>query len=74
LQNVGVPGTFIGLYLCGWLQERIGSKRTYLYGMGYVLVVIFLFVFCQNLGMLLAAEALAAGGWALFSESEEPLR
>ena len=32
-----------------------------------VILVVFLFVFLQNLGMLLAAQAIAACGWAIFN-------
>jgi SP family general alpha glucoside:H+ symporter-like MFS transporter len=67
-QTVGIPGAFIGLFICGWAQERYGSRKTYLCGMAACICVIFLFVFAQSLGMLLGAEAIAAGIWALFSE------
>lgn len=64
---VGIPGGFIGLWLCGYCQERFGSRKTYFWGMFACICVTFLFVFAQNLGMLLAAQALAAGCWALFN-------
>jgi SP family general alpha glucoside:H+ symporter-like MFS transporter len=67
-QFVGLPGSFLGLWLCGWGQERYGSRKTYLAGMVAVTLVIFLYVFMQNLPMLLAAQALASGCWSLFSE------
>jgi SP family general alpha glucoside:H+ symporter-like MFS transporter len=64
---VGIPGGFIGLWLCGWCQERFGSRKTYFWGMFACICVTFLFVFAQNLTMLLVAQALAAGCWALFN-------
>lgn len=68
IQFCGLPGSFLGLYLCGWAQERYGSRKTYIAGMFAVTIVIFLYVFMQNLPMLLVAQALAAGCWSLFSE------
>lgn len=38
-------------------------------GMAACICIIFLFVFAQSKGMLLGAEAIAAGIWALFSKS-----
>lgn len=67
-QTIGIPGSFIGLFLCGWCQERFGSRRTYMSGMAACICVVFLFVFAQSKGMLLGTEAIAAGIWSLFSE------
>ncbi|RSH93089.1 hypothetical protein EHS25_007442 [Saitozyma podzolica] len=67
LQNVGIPGGFLGLFLCGWCQERFGSRKTYLGGMCFAILCVFLFVFANSLGMLLAAEAIAACAWAIFN-------
>ncbi len=68
LSNIGLPGGFLGLAITGYCQERYGSRKTYMGGMIATICVIFLFVFCQNLKMLLAAEALAACCWAIFSK------
>ena len=68
LQNVGIPGGFLGLAITGYCQDKYGSRRTYMGGMVFIICVVFLFVFVQSLGMLLAAQALAATGWAMFSE------
>jgi MFS transporter, SP family, general alpha glucoside:H+ symporter len=65
--TIGIPGSFIGLFLCGWCQERFGARKTYMSGMAACICVVFLFVFAQNKGMLLGTEAIAAGIWALFS-------
>ena len=69
LPLVGIPGSFLGLFITGYCQDKYGSRRTYMGGMISVICVVFLFVFVQSLGMLLAAQALAAIGWAMFSES-----
>jgi len=68
LQNVGVPGGFLGLFITGYCQDRFGARKTYMSGMVLVICVVFLFVFVQSLGMLLGAQAIAACGWAIFSE------
>jgi SP family general alpha glucoside:H+ symporter-like MFS transporter len=69
LPLVGMPGSFFGLFITGYCQDKFGSRRTYMGGMVFVICVVFLFVFVQSLGMLLAAQALAAIGWAMFSGS-----
>jgi len=68
LQNVGIPGGFIGLFITGYCQDRYGARKTYMGGMILVICVVFLFVFVQSLGMLLGAQAIAACGWAIFSK------
>jgi SP family general alpha glucoside:H+ symporter-like MFS transporter len=68
ISNIGLPGNFLGLAVTGYCQDRFGSKRTYIGGMALMIAVVFLFVFCQSIEMLLAAEALAAFCWGMFSE------
>ncbi len=68
LSNIGLPGGFLGLAITGYCQEKYGSRKTYMGGMAATICVIFLFVFAKDLKMLLAAEALAACCWAMFSE------
>lgn len=67
MTTVGIPGGFLGLFLCGWGQERFGSRMVYLYGMVFAFLVGFLFVFAVNLPMLLVAEALASCAWSIFN-------
>ena len=69
LQNCSLPGGFLGLYLCGWAQERYGSRKTYLCGMALAFCCVPLFAFAQNLPMLLVAEAVSAIAWGMFSET-----
>lgn len=68
VNNTGLPGTLIGLLLAGFGANRYGMRPTYIFGMLLMICVIFLFVFCQNMGMLLAAEALANIPWGIFRE------
>jgi SP family general alpha glucoside:H+ symporter-like MFS transporter len=82
LQNVGLPGEsclvglcttltcaggFLGLFLCGWGQERFGSRKTYMVGMLFAICCVFLYVFAVNIGMLLAAQAVSACAWGVFN-------
>ena len=74
VQLCGLPGGFLGLFLCGWAQERYGSRKTYLAGMLLSICCTFLYVFAQSLGMLLGAQAIAACSWGIFSELDEDSR
>ncbi|ORX36725.1 trehalose transport-related protein [Kockovaella imperatae] len=67
LQLCGLPGGFLGLYICGWAQERYGSRKTYMGGMAFAFCCVPLFAFAQNLPMLLVAEAVSAIAWGIFN-------
>ena len=69
ISNIGLPGNLLALAMVGYCQDRFGSRRTYICGMAFTICVVFLFVFLQSLEMLLAANALGAFCWGLFSES-----
>lgn len=69
LQNCSLPGGFLGLFLCGWAQERFGSRKTYMAGMAFAFCCVPLFAFAHSLPMLLVAEAISAIAWGLFSGS-----
>lgn len=49
-------GQVIGLFINGYCQERFGSRRTFIWGMGLMTATIFLAVFAVSLNMLLVAE------------------
>lgn len=68
ISNVGLPGNLLALFIVGWAQDKFGSKRVYIAGMGLTSLVVFMFVFLQSLPMLLAANALGAFCWGLFSK------
>ncbi|KPI36810.1 Maltose permease MAL61 [Cyphellophora attinorum] len=59
-------GQSIGLLFAGFICDRVGYRKTL--GLALVLSMcsIFIFVFCQNIRMLLAAEIVAGMPWGAF--------
>lgn len=66
LQNTATCGQIVGLILTGIFQEKIGSKKTFLMGMVFMIGTVFLAVFAQNIAMLYAAEVLMGIPWGMF--------
>lgn len=59
-------GQSIGLLFAGFVCDRVGYRKTL--GLALILSMgsIFIFVFCQNIRMLLAAEIVAGMPWGAF--------
>ena len=66
LSNLATVGQLVGLALTGYFQERFGMKRTYIGGMFFMIMTIFVAVFAQNLPMLMAAELVMGIPWGMF--------
>lgn len=66
LNNLATVGQLCGLLLCGYCQERFGSKRSFFWGMVFMTLTIFVAFFAQNLPMLMAAEFLMGCPWGIF--------
>ncbi|ORX35608.1 general substrate transporter [Kockovaella imperatae] len=64
--NTSTCGQLIGLVITGICQEWIGSKKTFLGGMLFMIATIFLAVFCQNIAMLYVAEFFMGIPWGMF--------
>jgi SP family general alpha glucoside:H+ symporter-like MFS transporter len=58
LSNSSVCGQLIGLALNGFAQDRFGCRPTYIVGMIWMAAVIFIPVFANSMGMLIAGEVL----------------
>jgi SP family general alpha glucoside:H+ symporter-like MFS transporter len=69
IQNSITVGVLIGLCICGYCQERFGSRRTYMAGMIAMIGTIFIPVFSTSLGMLLAGSFLMGIPWGIFRMS-----
>lgn len=66
LQNGTQVGQIIGLLLAGIIADRYGYRKTLIGALIMMIGVIFLFFFCQNIGMLFAAEVIAGLPWGAF--------
>ncbi|KAK8049866.1 hypothetical protein PG994_011596 [Apiospora phragmitis] len=63
LQAMVQVGEIAGLYLAGILAEKYGYKKTLLGSLVFIILVIFIMVFAQNIGMLMAGECLCGLPW-----------
>ena len=63
-----LPGNLLALFVVGWASERFGFKRVYAAGMILISCLIFMFVFLQNIQMMVGASALSGFCWGLFRE------
>ncbi len=66
LGNGSSAGGIIGLLLNGILVERFGARYVMIGALAALACFIFLFVFAQNLGTLVAAEVCAGLSWGCF--------
>jgi len=69
--NIGVIGNFIGLWFAGYGAARWGYRPMYIFGMVLMTVMVFLFVFCQSLPMLIVSQTLVNIPWGIFRELED---
>ncbi|KAL1409270.1 hypothetical protein Q8F55_006103 [Vanrija albida] len=66
LGNAAGVCSIFGVIANGYLAERFGYKKTMFWTLIWMTGVIFLFFFCQSLGMLLAAQFLVGFAWGIF--------
>lgn len=66
LQCAMQVGQMSGLFLTGSLTDCIGYKRTLIGALLMSMASVFLFYYCQNIRMLLAAEFVAGIPWGAF--------
>ncbi|ORX40205.1 trehalose transport-related protein [Kockovaella imperatae] len=66
INNAALIGEIVGLGMTGILQNRYGSRPTYLIGMFIMAVTIFAPVFATSLEILFAGEILMGLAWGMF--------
>jgi hypothetical protein len=66
LGNIATCGQLVGLVVTGFCQERYGAKRTFFWGMIFMIGTIFLAVFAQSMAMLMGAEFIMGIPWGMF--------
>jgi MFS family permease len=66
--NIGIIGNFIGLWFAGYGTARWGYRPMYIFGMVLMTAMVFLFVFCQSLAMLIVSQTLVNVPWGIFRE------
>jgi SP family general alpha glucoside:H+ symporter-like MFS transporter len=71
--NIGIIGNFIGLWFAGYGTARWGYRPMYIFGMVLMTAMVFLFVFCQSLAMLIVSQTLVNVPWGIFRESHDHL-
>ncbi|RSH91617.1 hypothetical protein EHS25_008986 [Saitozyma podzolica] len=59
-------GYIIGVIISGWVCDRLGYRKTIIYALVFSIGCIFLTVFANSLGMILAGEILCGVGWGFF--------
>jgi SP family general alpha glucoside:H+ symporter-like MFS transporter len=64
--NIGIIGNFIGLWFAGYGTARWGYRPMYIFGMVLMTAMVFLFVFCQSLAMLIVSQTLVNVPWGIF--------
>ena len=69
--NIGIIGNFIGLWFAGYGTARWGYRPMYIFGMVLMTAMVFLFVFCQSLAMLIVSQTLVNVPWGIFRESDD---
>jgi SP family general alpha glucoside:H+ symporter-like MFS transporter len=70
--NIGIVGNFIGLWFAGYGTARWGYRPMYILGMVMMTLMVFLFVFCQSLPMLVVSQTLVNIPWGIFRTSGAP--
>ncbi|WRT64224.1 uncharacterized protein IL334_001153 [Kwoniella shivajii] len=66
LSNGSSAGGIIGLLINGWASDRFGPKRVMMVAIVALTCFIFVMVFANSLGMLVAAEVLCGIPWGIF--------
>lgn len=68
LSNGALVGEIIGLFIVGYIVERIGYKKTMIGALALVTCFIFIVFFAQSLPMLLVGEILMGIPWSVHDE------
>lgn len=66
IQNGVQVGSIIGLYLNGWISDKIGYKKTMFGSLILMIAFIFLPFFAQNIETILAGAILQGVPWGVF--------
>jgi MFS family permease len=56
-------GYIIGVIISGWVCDKLGYRKTIIYALVFSIGCIFITVFANSLGMILAGEILCGVGW-----------
>ena len=66
LSNSALVGQLGGLAINSWAQDRFGSRLTYVFFMGWLIIATFIPVFAPNLSVLAFGEAMCGISWGVF--------
>lgn len=66
LQNGALVGEIIGLFLNGWLTDKLGYQRTMVIALVWMCLFVFLAFFAFNIELLLASQVLCGIPWGIF--------
>lgn len=66
LVNGALAGQIIGLFLAGWLAEKIGYRKTLLVGLGAITAFISITFFATTKPVLLVGQCLLGAPWGVF--------
>jgi SP family general alpha glucoside:H+ symporter-like MFS transporter len=66
LVNGALAGQIIGLFLAGWLAERIGYRRTLMTGLTTITAFITITFFATSKPVLLLGQCLLGAPWGVF--------
>lgn len=66
IQNGGMVGQILGLYINGWISEMFGYKKTMLVSQVMMIAFIFLPFFAQNIQTILVGNILLSVPWGIF--------
>jgi len=66
INNGQQAGQIIGLLFNGWAQSRYGSRKIYMGAMAVMFGTIFILVFANSLGMLVAGNIVCGLPWGVF--------
>lgn len=66
LSNSALVGQLAGLVINGWAQDRFGSRRTLMFFLTWMALMIFIPVFAPSLPVLAFGEAMCGISWGVF--------
>lgn len=69
LSNSALVGQLAGLVINGWAQDRFGSRRTLMFFLTWMALMIFIPVFAPSLPVLAFGEAMCGISWGVFQVS-----